>query len=238
MSGDFRVPSTDAGLVRAMQQYYDRRAGEYDEWYLRAGPFESAEDQQLWNDELAGVRAFLEAVKGNRVLEVACGTGYWTRYLATGRRLVGLDFSPEMLVRAQARTDIGSADLCRGDAYRLPFATGSFDAVVFAFWISHVPLGRLDAFLDEVHRVVRPGGQVACVDGMRPTSNREPETVDAERRVQGRRLRDGTEHSVVKVYYDEPTLRKCLTSRAEALEIATTKRFFIMARYRVRDPAR
>ena len=234
MSRDFRVPSTDAGLIRAMQQYYDRRADEYDEWYLRAGPFETAEDQRLWDDELAGVRAFLEAVQGNRVLEVACGTGYWTRYLATGRRLVGLDFSPEMLVRARARAD---ADLCRGDAYRLPFATGSFDAVVFAFWISHVPLGRLDAFLDEVHRVVRPGGQVACVDGMRPTSNREPETVDAERRVQMRRLRDGTEHSVVKVYYDEPALRHCLASRAETLEITTTKRFFIMARYRVRDPA-
>ena len=85
--------------------------------------------------------------------------------------------------------------------------------------------------------VVRPGGRGARVDGRQPRSNREPETVDAKRRVQVRRLRDGTEHSVVKVYYDEPALRHCLASRAETLEITTTKRFFIMARYRVRDPA-
>ena len=85
------------------------------------------------------------------VLEVAAGTGWWTRRLAPRNRVIATDYAPEMI--ACARRLAGPSDAverCRADAYRLPVAEGAVDACFFGFWLSHVPVSRAVEFMREV----------------------------------------------------------------------------------------
>jgi SAM-dependent methyltransferase len=100
----------------------------------------------------------VEAVAGTRLLDVATGPGYVAaRAGQRGAHPVGLDLSETML--AFARDRHRDVEFLRGDACDLPFADGSFDAVVAAFLLLH--LGRPERAVVEALRVVVPGGRVA-----------------------------------------------------------------------------
>jgi ubiquinone/menaquinone biosynthesis C-methylase UbiE len=101
------------------------------------------------------------ALAGNeRVLDVACGTGLYTRAFARrlpAGRVIGLDAAAAMLREARRRTETGAASpLVRADAAALPFATAAFDRVHCGAAL-HL-LADLDAALGEMRRVLRPGG--------------------------------------------------------------------------------
>lgn len=98
------------------------------------------------------------------VLDVACGTGDLCRDLADRRyRPVGIDLSAGMLIHART-----SAPLVHGDALRMPFASGSLDGAVSGFalrnFVALIPL------LDELARVLRPGGRIALLDVATPAN--------------------------------------------------------------------
>lgn len=97
-------------------------------------------------------------------LEVAVGTGLNLPHYPPGVRLTGVDLSPEMLVLARKRAaDLGqAADLREADAQALPFEDGSFDTVVCTMSLCSVPDEQ--AAIAEMHRVLRPGGQLLLVD--------------------------------------------------------------------------
>ncbi len=107
---------------------------------------------------------------GARVLDVGCGTGVLLPALAelvgsTGN-VVGLDYSPELLVKARDRVRQAGyeamVELVEGDAAALPFETGSFDAAHVERVLIHVP--DADAAIREMRRVVRPGGWVVAAE--------------------------------------------------------------------------
>lgn len=111
---------------------------------------------------------------GGSVLDVATGTGDLAFDLAevvgsTGR-VVGLDFTEEMLVRARAKADkLGLADVCRfvqGNALELPFEDAQFDAATIAFGLRNV-VDRERCLL-EMRRVVKPGGRVLVLEFSQP----------------------------------------------------------------------
>lgn len=111
---------------------------------------------------------------GGSVLDVATGTGDLAFDLAevvgsTGR-VVGLDFTEEMLVRARAKADkLGLADVCRfvqGNALELPFEGAQFDAATIAFGLRNV-VDRERCLL-EMRRVVKPGGRVLVLEFSQP----------------------------------------------------------------------
>lgn len=91
-------------------------------------------------------------LEGARILDVACGTGYYLRQLGKGR-LYGLDYSPEML---QIASGEGGASLVLGDAHHLPFKSGSIDLVICIGLLEY--LGDRDAALRELRRVLRNNG--------------------------------------------------------------------------------
>jgi SAM-dependent methyltransferase len=94
---------------------------------------------------------------GARALELGCGTGEFTRRVApAGSRLVALDLSQELLARARAKVPAG-ARFVRGNAERLPFPDGTFDVVFGCSILHHL---EVEAALDEVRRVLRPGGRL------------------------------------------------------------------------------
>lgn len=107
---------------------------------------------------------------GDSVLDVCSGTGVWTPLLrkAVGPqgRVVGVDFSGGMLCRGRPTFDGVGAPRVQGDATRLPFADGQFDAATVAFGIRNV--AEIDRAFSEMARVVRPGGRVVCLEFAEP----------------------------------------------------------------------
>jgi demethylmenaquinone methyltransferase/2-methoxy-6-polyprenyl-1,4-benzoquinol methylase len=105
----------------------------------------------------------VEAGPGDRVLDVATGTGLVARELIRqkGCSVVGVDQSPEMLDEARRRT-AGRVELVEAAADELPFADGAFDALTFTYLWRYVEDPA--AMLRELARVVRPGGTIAGLE--------------------------------------------------------------------------
>lgn len=125
-------------------------------------------DRRYERNEYAGVQQALKQFIGDqpglRILEAGCGTGHWLKVLQTTENYVaGLDFSAEMLTRAQT----SGVELIRGRAERLPWSAGSFDRVFCINAIHH--FADKPAFLAEVRRVLCPGGTILSV-GLDPHS--------------------------------------------------------------------
>ena len=106
------------------------------------------------------------------------------------------------------------------------------DAVFAGFWLSHVPRARLDAFLALVRRWLRPGGMFAFIDSLRdPQSSAADHPTPADDR-SVRRLDDGREFTVVKVYYDAGRARgRARAGRLRDGRVTTTGRFFLTGRH-------
>jgi ubiquinone/menaquinone biosynthesis C-methylase UbiE len=133
-----------------MRAYYDRRAPEYDDWWLGIGQAISVE-RPGWAEETAALIDVVRELAPARVLDVACGTGFLTRHLRG--EVVALDQSERMLEVAAAR--LPRARLVRGEAVPLPFADGAFDRVFTAHFYGHLLPAERDAFVAEARRVAR-----------------------------------------------------------------------------------
>src|SRR3990170_636618 len=123
-----------------MQAYYAQRAREYERVY----------DKPERQADLARLRVDVPALfTGTRVLEIACGTGYWTPLIAAqAAAVLALDNAEETLAIARRkRYPKANVRFEQGDAYRMPEWPEPFSACFAGFWWSHVPLGRLDGFL-------------------------------------------------------------------------------------------
>jgi demethylmenaquinone methyltransferase / 2-methoxy-6-polyprenyl-1,4-benzoquinol methylase len=111
----------------------------------------------------------VEAEPGDRVLDIACGTGLVTAALIErwSCRVVGLDQSGAMLERARSKVDANPrlaarASFVEGEAERLPFADDEFDHLTFTYLLRYVD--EPGATLRELARVVKPGGRVASLE--------------------------------------------------------------------------
>jgi demethylmenaquinone methyltransferase / 2-methoxy-6-polyprenyl-1,4-benzoquinol methylase len=101
----------------------------------------------------------------DRVLDACCGTGDLALAAAkAGGRVTGVDFSPQMLARAERKAP--ALDWVQADASALPFPDGSFEAATVGFGIRN--LADLEAGLRELARVLVPGGRLGCLEITRP----------------------------------------------------------------------
>ena len=105
-----------------MEEYYRRRARGFDE------EFYHGRDSARY-EELQGIANISrEALKARRVLDLACGTAYWTQIVSeTAHSIVGADFAKEMLEIAERKQFECPVSFCRSDAFSLPFRSGSFN---------------------------------------------------------------------------------------------------------------
>jgi SAM-dependent methyltransferase len=220
------APEGPADLV----DYYSRRAPEYDAIYRRRDPQRRAELRRL----VAALRATLA---GRRVLEVACGTGYWTAKLApVVAALTAVDASPAMLAEARRRRlPPERVEFLVGDAFALAAVPGRFDGALANFWLSHVPRARLGAFLDGFHARLEPGAAVFLADNVlvAGVGGEEVTVAGSDDAYKLRRLADGSSHRVLKNYFDDDELRALLAPRGEALALHRGDCFW-WAAYRTR----
>jgi demethylmenaquinone methyltransferase / 2-methoxy-6-polyprenyl-1,4-benzoquinol methylase len=110
--------------------------------------------------------------KGSKALDVCCGTADWTIALAEAvgpsGEVIGLDFSKNMLKIGEEKVQhLKQVELIHGNAMELPFPDNSFDYVTVGFGLRNVP--DIMQVLKEMHRVVKPGGQVVCLETSQPT---------------------------------------------------------------------
>jgi ubiquinone/menaquinone biosynthesis C-methylase UbiE len=174
-----------------VKAYYDRRAPEYDEWYLGSGRF-AERDRPGWDQEIEALRRTLEALPPAKTLDVACGTGFLTRHLPG--EIVGLDQSESML--DEARRQAPNATYVQSDALVLPFEDGSFGRVFTGHFYGHLEEPEREAFLDEARRVAP---ELVIVD-----SAIQPGVPVEE--WQERILNDGTRWEVFKRYFTPEAL--------------------------------
>ena len=175
------------------EEYYQRRAREHDEVYIKP-------ERQ---DDLGVLRrAVARLLVGKRVLEVAAGTGWWTEVLAdTAAGVVATDVNSSTLqVAIERRSWPATTRFVAADAFNLDTVGGHFDAAFVGFFWSHVPLVRLDQFLDCLTCRLEPGALVVVADNRFVAGSNHPISRRDEdgNSYQQRRLSDGSTWEVLK----------------------------------------
>ncbi len=176
-----------------MKAYYAARASEYER--ISAKPERQADLRSLEN-------LIPAHFTGRSVLEIACGTGYWTQHIArTARSILATDLTQETLDVA------GSKDLPQdkvrfaiADAYNLPADKGPFEGAYAGFWWSHMRHTECRPFFASLRRCLAPGAVVVLMDNLFvPGSSTPLSRTDGEGNTwQERKLDDGTTHEVLK----------------------------------------
>jgi demethylmenaquinone methyltransferase/2-methoxy-6-polyprenyl-1,4-benzoquinol methylase len=176
-----------------VKAYYDKRAPEYDDWYLGAGRF-AERDRPGWRQEVEALGLALAGLAPVRTLDVACGTGFLTRRLPG--EVVGLDQSESMLEEAGRQAP--NATFVQGDALSLPFEEGSFGRVFTAHFYGHLEGDDRRRFVAEARRLAP---ELVVVDSALR------EDVEPEER-QERILNDGSRWEVYKRYFEPDALAR------------------------------
>jgi ubiquinone/menaquinone biosynthesis C-methylase UbiE len=169
-----------------MRRYYDRRAREYDDWWLGRGLFEGRL-RPGWADEVDELISVIGGLSPARTLDVACGTGMLTRHLPG--EVVALDQSEAMVAVAAER--MPGVRVVQGDAVPLPFDDGEFERVFTSHFYGHLLAEEREPFLEEARRVAR---ELVVVD----SALREDVQPEEHRK---RVLNDGSRHSVYKRFF-------------------------------------
>jgi demethylmenaquinone methyltransferase/2-methoxy-6-polyprenyl-1,4-benzoquinol methylase len=206
----------------AMQAYYAARAPYYDAVYLKP---ERQADIAFLSSHLPSRLA------GRHVLEVACGTGYWTQFIApAASSVVATDATAEPLEFARLRPHAGKVRFVQADAYALPEGLGRFDGAFAGLWFSHVPIESRAVFLDALHARLMPGARVVFVDNSE-VQCRELPIADRDavgNTYQWRELRDGTRHRVLKNFPSEAELLELVAPLSAAYHFRRLDNFWML----------
>jgi demethylmenaquinone methyltransferase/2-methoxy-6-polyprenyl-1,4-benzoquinol methylase len=189
----------------SLTEYYERRAGEYEDMYAR--PHIQAD-----LGELKGWLA--EQVRHRRLLEVACGTGYWTAVAAsTAQTIQATDINPGPLAIARSKGLGSHVTFTQADAYALPQYNADFDCGMANLWWSHIPKVRQHAFLTHFLSRLGKGANLVMID-----NNFVPGTTQISYRdeygntYQTRTLRSGEQYEVLKNFPTRSDLRAALST--------------------------
>jgi demethylmenaquinone methyltransferase/2-methoxy-6-polyprenyl-1,4-benzoquinol methylase len=210
-------------------EYYRARAPEYDQWWFREGRYDR-DHNDAWLADISEAAAALNLFRPTgRVLELACGTGIWTeRLVRYADHITALDASPEVLALNAQRVGSTAVQYIQADLFEWQ-PTDAFDVVFFSFWLTHVPAERFETFWDLVARCLKPGGRVFFVDSRRePTSTAADHSLpEVSSSIATRRLNDGREFRIYKVFYDPEELATHLALLGWRVEVKETARYFI-----------
>lgn len=220
-----------AGLLAEQACYYRERAGEYEDWWFRRGRYDrGAQANAQWFAEAAEVEDALERFRpAGSVLELACGTGLWTRRLiGHADTVTAVDASPEVIELSRAGLDDPRVSYVQADLFSWE-PERTYDVCFFGFWLSHVPEARFETFWAKVRRALGPEGRVFFVDSL---PSNLASAVDHQLPAEGdetmtRRLADGREFRIVKRFYEPHALSGRLADLGWDPQVQATPEFFI-----------
>ncbi|HUU77483.1 MAG TPA: methyltransferase domain-containing protein [candidate division Zixibacteria bacterium] len=180
-----------------MEEYYRKWAPDYERFYYECEP--AIKQGNKKTAEL--LTNFLD---NRSVLEIACGTGYWTKILSSvAKQIVATDILPEVLYFAKQKKYSCPVLFTIVDAYNLHSFKQTFDGGLANFWFSHIPKDRIDSFLEGFHRALQPKSYVFICDN-NPKFLPDGRLISFPNDPNTYRLRttsDNSEHYVLKNYY-------------------------------------
>ena len=202
--------------------YYRDRAAEYEQIYYRHKP----DRRREIDDEVDRLKSY---VSNRTVLELACGTGYWTERMAeTAESITALDIWLEMIEEARNKKYRNPVDFVRADMEHLPVKAGLFDLVAVGFWFSHQPRQAYEDFFESLIYPLKKGGRVWMIDNNPPAEGRFKESVGIDEHgnnFKKRRLDNGQEYVILKNYFEERELREIFSS-AFKIERLVYKKYY------------
>lgn len=187
-----------------MKTYYSERAVYYDRVYTIA---ERQRDLRLLESRVA------ETFDSKNVLEIACGTGYWTQFIApVAKYLTATDISAEVIEIARRRESCGEVAFRIEDALALSPNIGRFDSLFSGLWVSHIPCQGLRGFIEHIHEFLITGSKVMLIDNSQRQCELLPVvyTDDQGNTYQDRVLDDGSVHRILKNFPDEAVLEEAI----------------------------
>jgi demethylmenaquinone methyltransferase/2-methoxy-6-polyprenyl-1,4-benzoquinol methylase len=206
-----------------LERYYGRRASEYERIY------EKPERQS----ELEWLRKRIpEIFRDRTVLEVACGTGYWTQFIArSARKVHACDINEPVLEIAREKPlPPGRVDFFKADAVTLAGAPTDCDAAFAGFWWSHVKKSELAFFVKNLAVHLQPGARVAILDNTfapgssTPISRRD----SGGNTYQKRKLANGEEYEVLKNFPTPGELREALGAVAREAHLESLMYYWLL----------
>ncbi len=218
-------------LLEEMMAYYRARAPEYNEWWLRQRRYDRGpESNARWFAEMQAVLTDFDAFAlSGDVLELAPGTGNWTkRLLATASTITAVDTSPEMIAINRAHVQSERVTYILADLFTWQ-PKREYDAIFFGFWLSHVPLERMDTFLQKVCKALRKGGKLFFIDSLQheslPGIAAHQPVLDPQ--IMTREIKDGRTFAIVKNYFEPMALVAQYRAAGLAVTIKTTPNHFL-----------
>lgn len=214
----------DPALRESMRRYYDERAPEYENAYVLGTGTASMTDAGVFRREAALLAGFVERFARGRMLDLACGTGYWFSYYAAHcSRITLVDQAPGMLHECRAKIaalDARDRTTCvQSDIFEYPFPSRAFDVALVGFLISHLTVEEEHRLFDLLKATLDAGGRFLILDSAW-SAERARFNAKVERQV--RHLGDGTRFEIFKRYLD----RQDIGRWAAAHGVATTVEHF------------
>lgn len=201
--------------------YYRRRAASYDELY------HIPERQKDLADSSAQLKNIFS---GKDVLEICCGTGYWTEQIAaTAKHVLATDINEAMLDIARQRLAVfPNVDLAIADIFSFS-PERKYEALFGGFIWSHIPKSDLQDFLRRMSSHVVPGGLVVFMDNLFVEGSSTPIAFRDENGddYQHRTLKDGSQHIVRKNFPTETEVRQAFHDIAAEMNYDTFGHYWI-----------
>jgi demethylmenaquinone methyltransferase/2-methoxy-6-polyprenyl-1,4-benzoquinol methylase len=222
-------------LLHEQLGYYEARAPEYEDVWYRRGRYDlGPAGNARWFYETSQLETVVDSLQlDGDVLELACGTGLFTRRLAPrARRMFAIDGSAAVLEINARRVADPSIRYMHADIFQWePRPTRHFDHIFFGFFLSHVPPHLFEDLWDRLSRWLAPGGHVSFCDDApgvedRP-SNPGEAIADAPHWAHRRQLHDGREFTIVKLCHGPEQLTRWLSAHGWDARVGTTGEEFI-----------
>ena len=196
----------------SLEEYYRARAPEYEQIYYRDDPERQGELD-------AEAERLARLASGKVILELACGTGYWTRVMSqTARSITASDITPEAMIEAKKKEYRCPVDFVQANMFEHSFGGACFDLVALGFWFSHQPRQEYDRLYEIATRPLRKNGLIWMVDNNPPAegSLETSHQVDSHgNNYKKRAVSDGRTFLVLKNYFSRAELEEIFSRRFE-----------------------
>jgi protein-L-isoaspartate O-methyltransferase len=193
-------------------KYYNERASVYD---VTAG-YANPEAEKLREPIKARFRT---TFRGRKVLEIACGTGYWTAVIAeAAESVLAIDINRSLLEQAQKRcAHQANVRFQVADAYTLEGVPGGFNAAFAHGWWSHIPKKNIKSFLTALHNKLAPGALVLFNDQLPYDGFYRKQDEDGNT-IEQRILPNARSFMIVKNFPDEKEITNTLSGLADDIK--------------------
>lgn len=187
-----------------MDRYYDLRAPEYEQIYYRDIPERRAELD-------FAAESLKKLADGQRVLDLACGTGYWSKVASqTAAEVVALDKSMPMIKEARQKQYGCPVRIHQADLYSHGIEPDQFDLVLLCFWFSHHSKADFRRLFETVFSPAKQTGRIWLIDNNPPAEGSENISARVDEHgdnYKRRYLDDGSEFIILKNYYSADELK-------------------------------